>query len=108
MLLAESKSSGEPGWNWRKLLIFPVIWWCFYRLSLMEGQADTRLNGDIAWGYQVIAMVLALGFSGLATVQDLVAIWATKSGLPYNPHSSPAEPTPGSPAEAPPAAPKEE
>jgi hypothetical protein len=91
----EAKPTGEPGWNWRKAIIFPAVVWCFYCLKMLEGGADTRLNGDLAWGYQLLVIVLILGFTGLATVQDIAAIWATKSGLPYSPQSSPAEPTPG-------------
>jgi hypothetical protein len=101
----EAKPSGEPGWNWRKGLIFPVVVWCLWRIMAMEGTVDSRLNADIVWGYQMLVMVLVLGFTGLATVQDIAAIWATKSGLPYSPQSSPAEPTPNTPAVD---APKEE
>jgi hypothetical protein len=101
--LQEAKPTGEPGWNWRKAIIFPAVIWCFYCLKMLEGGVDTRLNGDLAWGYQMLVMVLILGFTGLATVQDIAAIWATKSGLPYSPQSSPAEPTPGTEA-----SPKEE
>ncbi len=46
----------------------------------------------MAFGYMMLIALLILGYSGLATAQDIAAIWATRSGLPYAPPSSPASP----------------
>lgn len=83
---------GKPSWSWRRAIIFPVCVWCLWRLSFMENGPDTRVNETIAWGYLILVMVLVLGYSGFATVQDLMAIWATKSGRPYQQQMQPATP----------------
>jgi hypothetical protein len=96
----EAKKSGEPGWSWRKALIFPVVIFACWRLMELESAADTRVNDSLAFGWQILLAVLVLGYTGFATIQDIAAIWATRSGLPYSPTSSPAEPTPGTQSEA--------
>ena len=95
----EAKSSGEPGWKWRKAIIFPVVIFACWRLMAMEGAPDTMVNQTIAWGWVVLVALLVLGYAGFATAQDIAAIFATRSALPYSPTSSPAEPTPGTDAE---------
>lgn len=79
----EAKPSGEPGWKWRRLVIFPALVFAGWRLMMLEGAADTEINQTIAWGWFVLLYVLLLSYTGFATVQDVVAIWATRSGLPY-------------------------
>src|SRR5688500_18657335 len=92
--LAESKKTGEPGWSWRKAAIFPVVAFCLWRLSVMESGGDSEVNEAIVFWYGSLVAVLLLGYTGFASAQDVAAILATKSGLPYNPESSPAEPPP--------------
>jgi len=84
-----AKSTGEPGWLWRRLFLFAVVIFACWRLVELEGGIDSRLNETIAWGWLMIISVMALGYTGLATAQDIAAIWATRSGLPYSPASSP-------------------
>lgn len=96
--LREAKTSGEPGWSWRRAVIFPnmaVSFWMLYQLS---NGLDTRVNETIAWGLIINILGSVFSYTGFATVQDIAAILATRSGLPYSPQSSPAEPTPGTPA----------
>lgn len=88
----EAKATGEPGWKWRRLAIFPVVAFACWRLMMMESAPDTRLNDTIAFGWQVLIVVLVGGFTGFATLQDIAAIWATRSALPYSPASSPIDP----------------
>ena len=90
--LKEAKDTGEPGWKWRRAIIFPVIAFACWRLMMMEGAADTRVNDTIAWGWQLLIAVLVLAYTGLATLQDIAAIWTTRSALPYTPASSPVSP----------------
>lgn len=90
----EAKKNGEPGWGWRRLIVFPVVAFAAWRMVALEGALDTRVNDTLAFGYMSLILVLIVTYAGLATAQDIVAILATRSGLPYSPASSPAEPTP--------------
>ncbi len=83
--MAEAKPSGEPGWKWRRAVIFPVLLFAAWRLMMLEGADDTEINGTIAWGWFVLLYVLLLCYTGFATIQDVAAIWATRSGMPYAP-----------------------
>lgn len=102
----EAKSTGEPGWKWRRLVIFPALGFASWRLMMLEGAADTEINSTIAWGWFVLLYILLLCYTGFATIQDVVAIWATRSGLPYAKRQQPEpaaredipEPPAGSPA----------
>lgn len=85
-------SPGEPRWLWRRLMIFALILFCCWQLDLLRNAPDTRVNETIAWGYVVLIVLLAGFYTGFATGQDIAAIWATRSGLPYAPPSSPASP----------------
>lgn len=89
-MAVESKPTGEPGWKWRRIVIFPLCAYACWRLMMMEGAADTEVNQTIAWGWFILLMVLSLSYTGFATVQDVVAIWATRSGLPYARQQQPA------------------
>lgn len=92
--------SGEPGWAWRRIFVFPMVGFACWRLVMLETAADTRVNDTLAFGWTVLVAVLVLGYVGFATAQDIAAIMATRSGLPYSPESSPAEATPGTDAVA--------
>jgi hypothetical protein len=80
---AEAKASGEPGWKWRKAMIFPLIAFACWRLAVMENAPDTMVNQTIAWGWVIMIISLAFFFTGFATIQDVAAILATRTGLPY-------------------------
>lgn len=80
---AEAKRSGEPGWKWRRTLIFPLIIFACWRLMVMENAPDTMVNQTIAWGWVVLIISLAFFYTGFATTQDVAAILATRTGLPY-------------------------
>jgi|GEM_PF-2081916 len=79
----DAKPNGEPGWSWRRAVIFPLVAFACWRLMMMENAPDTKVNETIAWGWVVMTICLALFYTGFATVQDVVAILATRSGLPY-------------------------
>lgn len=78
-----AKKSGEPGWQWRRGVIFPLIVFACWRLTALENAPDTVVNQTIAWGWIVLIISLAFFFTGFATAQDITAILATKTGLPY-------------------------
>lgn len=80
-----NKKSGEPGWRWRKALIFPLVAFACWRLMSLESAQDTKVNETIAWGWICIIGAMSFFFTGFATIQDISAILATKSGLPYSP-----------------------
>lgn len=81
--LKEAKASGEPGWQWRKALIFPNVIVSFWMLYLLKDAADTRVNETIAWGMTLNLIASVFFFTGFATAQDITAIFATRTGLPY-------------------------
>ncbi|RWF44315.1 MAG: hypothetical protein EOS65_02755 [Mesorhizobium sp.] len=89
------RSTGEPSWKWRRIIIFIVLAWACYQLYLLINAQDSRLNETIAWGWQLIVMVLITGYTGFATAQDIAAIWTTRTGRPYS--DPPVEPTPPPP-----------
>lgn len=101
----EAKPSGEPGWTWRRSVLIGIIGISFYLLWVIVHGPESRTNETIAVGLIWTICVSGLIYAGFATVQDVAAIVVTKSGLPYSPQSSPAEPTPNTPAVD---APKEE
>lgn len=89
-LSAEARPTGEPGWKWRRFAIFPVVAFACWRLAAMENAPDTEVNQTIAWGWMLLISVLVLGYTGFATIQDIAAIWRTRSGLPYAPEQQPS------------------
>ena len=79
----EAKSNGEPGWSWRRAVIFPnviVSFWIIY--TLIDAQ-DSRVNETIAWGMVLNIIASVFFYTGFATAQDITAIFATRTGLPY-------------------------
>lgn len=89
------KNEGEPSWRYRRIMIYAVLIWAAYQLHLLINAPDSRVNETIAWGWQVIIMVVVLGYTGLATAQDIAAILTTRTGRPYA--EPPVEPTPPPP-----------
>lgn len=83
MMAGEAKKSGEPGWFWRRSTIFPVVAYGCWQLRLLIDAPDTKVNEAIALGWLWLIAVLILGYTGFATVQDVIAIWRTGTGLPY-------------------------
>jgi hypothetical protein len=87
---------GMPSWAWRRILIYSVVTYSFYHLHELVNAPDTRVNDTIAFGLLTLVSVLVLGYTGLATAQDIAAIWTTRTARPY------ADP-PADPVDAPPA-----
>ena len=83
---------GEPSWRYRRIVIYTVTLWACYQLFLLIDSQDTRVNETIAWGWQVLIMVLVLGYTGFATVQDVMAIWRVRSAHPYREEPTEAPP----------------
>jgi D-alanyl-lipoteichoic acid acyltransferase DltB (MBOAT superfamily) len=81
------KATGEPGWTWRRAIIFPVVIYACWQLRLLIDAPDTRVNERLADGWMILIAVLVLGYTGFATVQDVAAIWRTGTGLPYAPQN---------------------
>lgn len=79
----EAKRSGEPAWQWRRAVIFPLIIFACWRLMIMENAPDTVVNQTIAWGWIILIISLVFFYTGFATAQDIAAILATRTGLPY-------------------------
>lgn len=79
-----NKGEGQPTWSWRRSVVIPLILYACYRLSMMEMAPDTRVNETIAWGWIVIIISCVFFYTGFATAQDVAAIFATRSGMPYD------------------------
>ena len=56
---------------------------------------DTRVNDTIAWSLCAIVAILVLVYTGFATLQDIAAIWTTRTARPYA--DPPVEPVPPPP-----------
>ncbi len=89
-LPVKKRKTGKPTWGWRRGIVIVTILFCFWQLNGLRSAGDTRVNDTLAFGYLSLVAVLVLTYAGLATAQDIAAIWATRSGLPYSPESSPA------------------
>lgn len=87
-----AKPSGEPGWNWRRLILFPNVIASFVGLWWMKDAPDTVVNQVIAQGYFWNIAISIVIYTGFATFQDIAAIWVTKSGRPYQQEMQPADP----------------
>lgn len=89
----EAKKSGEPGWHWRKLLMFPVVGIAVWRLIALEGAPDSAVNQILVQGWFWLLFAYFCVFTGFATAQDITAIFMTRSGLPYaqKPNPGPTE-----------------
>ena len=90
VILKPKRQSGKPTWWWRRGIVIVTVLFCFWQLNGLRIATDTRVNDTLAFGYLTLVAVLVLTYAGLATAQDIAAIWATRSGLPYSPESSPA------------------
>jgi hypothetical protein len=77
------RKSGEAKWVWRRVFIFPVVFWACYEIDKLTAAADTRVNETIAYGLIVLITLLVLGYTGFATAQDVAAIWRTGRANPY-------------------------
>jgi hypothetical protein len=100
-MAAPSKKTGEPSWKWRRIVIFPVVAWGCWQLKLLIDAADTRVNETIAYGWLLLIGILILGYTGFATVQDVIAIWRTGTGLPYKDPPAAIDGEPQSPEQNP-------
>lgn len=78
-----AKKTGEPGWLWRRSITIVIILFSLAMILFMKDAADTLVNRTIVESVFMLVTVFGLGYTGLATVQDVAAIWRTKSGLPY-------------------------
>lgn len=86
------KQSGEPSWFYRRLAIYGGLLWSAYQLNELRDATDSRLNESLAWGWQLVFVALIFFYTGFATMQDIVAIWTTRTAKPYA--EPPQEPTP--------------
>lgn len=88
------RKSGEPTWKWRRSLAIAVVVFGLYMLWDLRDAADTMVNRSIVDSAFLLVTLFGLGYSGLATTQDVIAIWRTKSALPYRESESESEQQP--------------
>lgn len=82
-IMRRHQRKGEPTWSWRRSVIFPLVIFACFRLAYMEDAPDTRVNETIAWIWGVVIISCIFFYTGFASAQDIAAIMATRSGLPY-------------------------
>lgn len=90
--LMPAKPSGEPGWKWRRIIIFPAAAYSAFELHRLTSLSPGSVNELLCYVHGWLLAAEILGYAGLATVQDVSAIWATKSGRPYQQEMQPADP----------------
>lgn len=78
-----AKKTGEPSWLWRRIAILAVTAFCLWQINGLVDALDSELNRLIASGLLILAGTLVMGYTGFATVQDVIAIWRTGRALPY-------------------------
>lgn len=79
----KKRRTGEPEWVWRRWIVVLTVLFCFWQLVGLRSANDTRVNDTLAFGYLSLVGVLVLTYAGLATAQDIAAIWATRNAAPY-------------------------
>lgn len=90
--MSSNQKTGEPSWKWRRLVVFATIGFCFVGVASLIDATDTELNQTIASGLLYLAGVTILGYTGLATAQDVAAIITARTGRPYAADMPPAPP----------------
>jgi len=75
--------TGEPSWFWRRIAILAVTAFCLWQINGLVDALDSELNRLIASGLLLLSGTLVMGYTGFATVQDVIAIWRTGRALPY-------------------------
>ncbi len=97
-IIAKPKpATGHPVWVYRRVLIYGTVIWSFYQLHELVGGPDTRVNDTVAFGLLVLISTLVLGYTGLATAQDVAAMWTMRSARPYG--DPPPDPVPAPPGD---------
>lgn len=75
--------TGEPSWKWRRIMVFLVTGFACALLWHMVNAPDTTVNQTIAYGLIFLIAAVVFFYTGMATAQDVVAMWTTKSATPY-------------------------
>lgn len=85
--------NGEPSWLWRRAMAYIIVGFCFLiipGLGWLPQIADTRVNETIVEGAFWLVGMVFLSYGGLATAQDIAAIWRMRTGRPYTEVPPPA------------------
>lgn len=78
-----AKPSGEPGWKWRRWLIFPSCVFFAYELDMIRQTTDVSVLRLLAYLHAGGFVAVIFMYAGFATIQDIIAIIKTGRGLPY-------------------------
>lgn len=80
-----AKPTGEPGWKWRRWLIFPVCVFAAYELDMLRQTPDVSVEvlKLLVYVNAVTLVCVVFFYTGFATIQDAIAIIKTARGLPY-------------------------
>ncbi len=81
--MTKSPKNGEPGWFYRRIFVYTLTGFSCWQLNGLLTATSSALTEALVYGWFGILATLVITYTGFATVQDLLAIWATKSGTPY-------------------------
>lgn len=80
-----AKPTGEPGWKWRRWVVFPTIIFTAYELDMLRRTPD--ISDDVlkllVYVNATALIAIVMFYTGFATIQDVIAIIKTGRGLPY-------------------------
>lgn len=79
------KHTGEPRWAIRRLIVLPTVVWSAWEVHTVINDPMTEPDTKrLLAKYLIYLLAFCVAtFSGLATVQDIIAIWRTGTGRPY-------------------------
>jgi hypothetical protein len=80
-----TKHTGEPRWAIRRLIVLPTVVWAAWEVHTVINDPTTEPDTKkMLAKYLVYLLAFCVAtFSGLATIQDIIAIWRTGTGRPY-------------------------
>lgn len=78
-----AKKTGEPGWLFRRWLVFPTMAFSAWQLEMLRHTDSIEVVKLLVWTHGFTMVALVLFYTGFATIQDVIAIIKTGRGLPY-------------------------
>lgn len=81
--MAVKKPEGQPGWLFRRWLVFPTVLFSAAQLEMLRRTDSVEVMKALIWAHWFIVVALVFMYTGFATVQDIIAIIKTGRGLPY-------------------------
>ncbi len=78
-----AKKTGEPGWTYRRWLVFPSMAFSMVQLELLRRTESVEVAKLLVYTHGFTMVCMVFFYTGFATIQDVIAIIKTGRGLPY-------------------------